>query len=198
MAKKREYFKNDVDLQGVYANNTLGTSEQVLKTNGSTAYWDNPGTWKVVAVSASPTTITGVIVETIIKTIVIPGGVMGPNGVLRITYIGTNTNSANVKTVRMRIGAAGSGLGGTAIVNYATTNQLSFNSIRQIFNRNSQSSQITSTSGTTTGFGVGTGVNTTTSIDTSVDWEINITGNPTNAGDSMGIETYLVEVFYKE
>ena len=40
MTKKIDFFDNIVGLTGISANGTLGTSGQVLKSNGTTIYWD--------------------------------------------------------------------------------------------------------------------------------------------------------------
>jgi hypothetical protein len=39
MARKKEYFENDVALQGIYAAGSLGTAGQVLKSDGDSVYW---------------------------------------------------------------------------------------------------------------------------------------------------------------
>lgn len=39
MARKKEFFENDVALQGIYAAGSLGTAGQVLKSDGDSVYW---------------------------------------------------------------------------------------------------------------------------------------------------------------
>ena len=70
--------------------------------------------------------------------ITLPAGAMGPNGVLRITTLWSYTNSANNKTLRVRLG----GLSGTAFqANVVTASNIGVMQ-RTIQNRNSQASQI--------------------------------------------------------
>jgi len=40
MTKKIDFFDNTVGLTGISANGTVGTAGQVLKSNGTTTYWD--------------------------------------------------------------------------------------------------------------------------------------------------------------
>src|SRR5687767_4986995 len=68
---------------------------------------------QVSLLAASPAAIahTGTTDETVVATVVIPGGLMGTNGRLRVTSLWTWPNSANSKTVRVRF----SGLSGTQV-----------------------------------------------------------------------------------
>lgn len=57
--------------------------------------------------------ITGTLTETVMATISLPAGAMGPNGELRITHSWGRSGTAAAITVNVRIGATGAGTGGT-------------------------------------------------------------------------------------
>ena len=120
---------------------------------------------------------------------------MGANGVLRVTTLWSYSNSASNKTLRLRLG----GLSGSAFqATVATTSNIAVIQ-RTIQNRNSQSSQIgfnaaSAASFTTVGSGsaVATGA-----VDTSVDQSIVITGQLASAGESVTLESCLVELAHR-
>ncbi len=139
---------------------------------------------------------TGNTNETILATVVVPAGLMGLNGVIRIRTLWTLTNNANNKTRRIRFGASGAGTGGSVILGFASASTASSPHFTQIQNRNSASSQV----GMTTGAGSGgwaesaSGV-VTTSIDTSAVCELAITGQLATGTDTITLESYFVELF---
>lgn len=78
------------------------------------------GAWRVIAASAVAVSHTGDTIETVLANIAIPAGAMGANGALHITAVFSYTNSANAKTLRIRLG----GISGAAFMNYATRRTL--------------------------------------------------------------------------
>ncbi len=81
MATKTEFFNNTIGVKGVNANGTVGTSGQVLTSNGSATYWfNNPGYAGSVGFTGS-TGFTGSI---------------GYTGSLPTNYITTNTDQTDL------------------------------------------------------------------------------------------------------
>lgn len=159
-----------------------------------------PGAWRTIAASAVAVTRNSVngagdATETTGATITIPAGEVGANGIIRVTFLGSCTNSANVKTWRIRLG----GLSGTAFYNLAATNQATTQVQLLIRNRNSASSQIGYPNTVAAGLGQTTAAATTAAINTANAQDIVITtawAGATSA-ESMTIEAYQVEVFYQ-
>ena len=120
---------------------------------------------------------------------------MGPNGILRVTTLWSYTNSANNKTLRVRLG----GLSGTAFqANVVTASNIGVMQ-RTIQNRNSQASQIgfnAANAASYTTVGSGTSV-ATGSVDTSADQSIVITGQLASAGETVTLEACLVELAHR-
>ena len=120
--------------------------------------------------------------ENTLYTLNIPGGLMGPNDSLRVSAHWSCTNNANAKTLKVKHGSntvlntpAASGAG--AIQNVKTTN------------RNSLSSQICGSIGSGT-----TGTIATYSLDTSQPQTLTITAQKSTAGDSIVLESAMVEL----
>lgn len=151
-----------------------------------------------VAVTRSSINGAGDAIEEVQVTVTIPAGAIGPNGRVRITWLGSQTNSANGKTWRVRFGASGAGTGGTAYYNVAGTNNASVHSQIIIRNRNNASSQVSYTNASATSFGQSTGTLVTSAINTANASEFVISNLWAGAtsGESMTVEDYCVEVMY--
>jgi hypothetical protein len=150
------------------------------------------GGWRVLAKSAVAVTHTGNTTETALATITIPAGALGPNGAIRVTALTTNNNNANMKTTRFRWDT----ITGTDFLGYATTTNVTHQPQRTIWNRNSASSQISVPSGITNPFAAISIAPTTATINTANATTFVITGQLANAGDTVTLESYLVEVSY--
>lgn len=146
-------------------------------------------TWQVLAASAMAVSLTGSTAKTTLATVTVPGGAMGANGVLRITSLWSHTNSANNKTPRIEFG-------GTQYYGAALTTTATSRMYHTIANRNAENSQV---GGTTSEFNWGstTGALTTSSQDTSADKDLVFSGQLANGGDTIALESYLVEVLYQ-
>ncbi len=140
----------------------------------------------VLAKSGVGVSHTGNTTETTLATITVPAGAMGPNGQIEVEALFSINNSANSKTMRVRLG--GSLAGATA-----TTSTASFQGKSRIANRNSASSQVAPASLVVSSSA--TAVNTL-AINTANAADITITGQLANAGDSVTLESYLVRVTY--
>jgi hypothetical protein len=127
--------------------------------------------------------------ENTLATVVVPAGAMGLNGLIRVQTLWTLTNSANNKTLRVKFG-------GTSFLDVALTTVASFADQRVIQNRNSVSSQIGKPTGNMSagGWGTASSAVTTASIDTSAAVTILITGQKASAGETLTLESYLIEM----
>jgi len=178
-----------------------GAAEEIACTAAGRALLDDAdaraqcstlGAWHVLGAAGVAASHTGDTAETQLASLTLPGGAMGPNGVLRVTTLWSYSNSANSKTLRVRLG----GLSGTAFqANAVTTSNIGVMQ-RTIQNRNSQSSQIgfniaNAVSYTTVGSGTSVA---TGAVDTSVDQSLVITGQLASAGETVTLESCLVEL----
>lgn len=127
--------------------------------------------------------------ENILATINIPAGAMGLNGILRFETIWSHTNGANNKTGRVRLG----GIGGTVFYNFTNTTTGGNRDNRQIANRGAANSQVCWGSGNSP-WGNASSPTTTGTIDTSAATTLVITGQKASAGDTLTLESYLVEL----
>lgn len=142
--------------------------------------------------SAVAVPLTGTASETALASVTIPAGAMGANGIIRVTALWTYTSNTNAKTLRVRFG---NGLSGTAFQNHSTSNSTAaIRTFTTIQNRNSASSQI---AGMSSGqFTASSTANVTGTIDTTAQQTITLSGLLGSAGDTITLESYLVEVLY--
>lgn len=119
----------------------------------------------------------------------IPGGILGSNGVLRVTTIWSYTNNGNNKTFRIRLG----GMGGTTFLSITNTTTASMHDVREIFLRNATGSQVSPA-----GAGAVAGANgnavSNGSIDTTSDQILVITGQKGTGTDTITLEAWMVEI----
>ncbi len=127
-------------------------------------------------------------------TITIPGGAMGPNGTATVVTEWSYTNSANVKTLRGKIGGAG----GTTFITSGPSTTLTLNQIKKISNVNSNSSQKFMVAGI-----IGVGASTanaisTAAIDTSAAFTIVLEclWAGAVAAENITLESYFIDVVY--
>jgi hypothetical protein len=147
-----------------------------------------PATSQFVAASgAAAAQLTGTVTETTLATITIPGGLMGPNGVARVTVLYTNSNSANNKTLRVKFG-------GTTYFGPAVTTNVTSQAMVMVRNRNATNSQVGMAFGSTSGFGGSSAAAVTSAVDTTADITLLITGQLANATDTLTLEGYTVDV----
>ncbi|MBI5562763.1 MAG: hypothetical protein HY894_07945 [Deltaproteobacteria bacterium] len=171
-----------------------GANDDILSLSGLTTPLSRAqgGTGYAQAVSPffaarhTPSSVTGTVNETELYNCVLPANTLGLNGALRIKTLWSYTNSANAKTIKVKFG-------GTAFLNAAPTTTSSTQAQTFVHNRNSASSQIAYWGGLTT-FGSVTSGNVTAAIDTTVDQVISITGQLANTGETITLESVVVEV----
>lgn len=140
----------------------------------------------VLAKSGVAVSHTGNTTETTLATIAVPAGALGPNGQVEVEVLFSFTNSANVKTMFVR-------LGGSLAGSQTATTSASFQGKSRIANRNSASSQVAT--GTLWMITATPAVNTLT-INTANAANITITGQLANAGETITLESYLVRLTY--
>lgn len=147
----------------------------------------------VFAQSGTAASVGAVTTETTLATISFAGGEIGPNGwVMVLTQFSVN-NNANSKNLRVRLGGAA----GTIFYDYNATSVVGNTRITYIINSNSQSSQKNVTpSGNSTGLGQFTGSTATATVNTAAAWDLVITGQKANSGDTITLEAYQVLVCY--
>lgn len=171
------------------ANKPVSTAQQAaldLKQNKTDAW--------IIQSSGLASSVTGTTSETVLKTITIPGGAIGPNGVIRLTLNFSHTNNANVKNLIARLG----GVSGTLYANISAANQVRTHVVVHIYARNSQTSQIGgSNAGNSSGVGQSTTSQVTSTKDMSVNQDIVIAGTLATSTDSITLESYLLEYHYQ-
>lgn len=172
-----------------------GPAEEIAFTPQAQQLCDDPsfqamcatlGTWRVLAASAVAVSHTGDTTEHALAAITIPGGAMGPNGVVRVTALFSHTDSANAKTLRCRLG--GAGVSGSQVMAVTETTGASATVQRTIQNRASQASQVIGAADN--------GPVVTTTVDMSADQTLVISGQLANAADALTLDSYLVEIAY--
>jgi hypothetical protein len=172
-----------------WGNNFRGTIPNQLAGPAAAQIREHPERgWQILSQSSVAVSVTGTTTETNLVTITVPANRMGANGRLRITAHWSYTNSANNKIQRIRFA-------GTQLFASTQTTTTQQKVISEIGNRNSLSSQVTGVGGTVDGLGAGTALVTTTH-DTASNQNITLTGQLANAGETITLESYVVELFY--
>lgn len=152
--------------------------------------------YKVIATSAVAVSHTGDTNETALATISIPGGSMGPNGAIRVTALWSMADGGapGNRTPRIRLG----GISGTGFYFVAHASSVKSASVERIIqNRNSQSSQVTFAGSSLTSLGTSTSPPSTGTQVTSGNLDLVLSGQLANAGDTITLEQYSVEVLYR-
>lgn len=138
----------------------------------------------ILCQSAVIASVTGSTSETALATCPVPGGLMGPNGRLRVTAYFTASSNANTKTVRVRY----STISGTIYGSGTLTTQVSgFTIPLEIANRGATNSQV----GPQPGFSA-TGTLATGSADTTAATSVVITCQLASGTDTCSLESYAV------
>lgn len=144
----------------------------------------------VLKQSGVPLTLTGTTTETTMETVVIPGGVVGPNGSVRITSYWSCTNNANNKTLRIRLGS----IAGTSYMAPVISSNAVVHQVTIIRAANSQSSQKGYNPGSFGGLGANSGNGVTSSVDMTVNQNLLFTGTLAVGTDSLVLESYTIEI----
>lgn len=140
----------------------------------------------VLAQSAVAVPHTGTTNETALATIAIPAGAMGANGSLRITSLWSYTNSANNKTIQVK-------LGGTAFFTAINTTTASYNDQTIIRNR-TIATQVSHLANAGSRIGTSGSAPTTGAINMAVAQNLTLTATLANTGETITLEGYTVEI----
>lgn len=116
-------------------------------------------------------------------TVILPGGLLGPNGSLDIRATTTATGTAGTKLIYMRIGV-------NQIYSFESTSVSYIGSHAIASNRNAENSQVAAAVNVEGMSGSGIRTLSVTATDTSVDQEISISMKLGNAGDSMTLQAW--------
>lgn len=138
----------------------------------------------LLAQSGAPVSVTGTTTETVQASIPIPAGVVGPNGVLRITPLWSAPVNADSNTYRCRVA-------GTVLFATTLANDGSFSPI--ITARNTGSALV-ALGGTSLGVGGSGSVPTSLAVDMTAPQSLTITAQLASAADTVTLLGYTVEV----
>lgn len=127
--------------------------------------------------------------ENTLATITVPGRAMGLNGRLRVTTAWSLTNNANAKSLLVRF----SGAAGTTFQSASGASVAVYKAVCDIMNVNAANAQKGGSpfSGV---LGSGASAFATSAVDTTGDTTIVIRAQKGTAGDTITLESYLVEL----
>jgi hypothetical protein len=160
-------------------------------TNTSGFIKDTEG-WRILGASGVAVSHTGNTSETALSTTAVAAGAMGPNGILRVRALFSYTNSANNKNLRIRLG----GVSGTEFANITATTTVHHDIIRTIHNRNSASSQVGILATSTNPLTASSGALIAGTINTANAQDLVISGQLASSGETVTLESYIVELKY--
>lgn len=144
---------------------------------------------RVLASSATAVSCAADTNENTLATITVPAGIMGLNGILRITSAWTFTGSTNSKTWRVKFGAMTVQDNGTT-----TAGVTSIRCVSELRNVGATNSQKGNSYTWTIAGSVPATAPTTAAIDTTAAVTMLITGQKGLAGETLTLDSYLVEL----
>lgn len=136
----------------------------------------------LLAQSGVPSSVTGTTTETVLATIAIPAGIVGPNGRIRVT-MGWSSAASTSHTLRAR-------LAGTAMMTVASSS-ISYVLQNDIVNQNSQQSQVAIPIGVISS---GATAQVTAAADMTQPQSLTITAQPGATTETVTLYWYSVEI----
>jgi hypothetical protein len=131
---------------------------------------------------------TGSTAEVTLATIVLPAGIMGSNGLLRVTAFWTFTNvGGGTRTPRIKFG-------GTNITGNANANTVLSQNMIGLVNNKTALTQTATGLGSANGLGASTATSLSLAIDTTAAVTILLTGQLSNSTDTIALDRYIIEV----
>ncbi len=161
----------------------VGENGSLWRGNGTK--WVRLNPIKIFSLSA-PVVLTGSTSGVTLATIIIPAGLLGANGKLKIYPLWSTTNNANFKTLRAVFGGSVC----TTMISQSVPNNSGLVIIRNI---NSESVQKCS-SGLVAGIGSSSGSISSPTVDTTAATNITISGQLAVGTDTLTLEDLFVEV----
>ena len=168
----------------------IGPADEIFFYTGSR--WSPLNGNLVIAQSNTRIDLTGVTGLVELVSVPLKGAMMAPNGQLEITTLWGYNNSANTKTIGIRLG----GTGGVAYLSRSETATAGHHIATIIKNANSVSSQVGAGSSLAGGFGSSSSTLVTGSLNTASDTTISITGSLSSAAETITLYGY--KVLYRE
>lgn len=173
----------------------IGPVDEVFKWTGSR--WAPINGQCLLASTNTSVSVTGTVDQTELGTVTLPGGLVSANGILEVSSFWTMTNSANNKTIKIKIGqTTDPATGGSSILNRIETTIAIHQHLCILRCANSTSSQKAIASGLSAGLGVTTLSNFTDTYDLSTDKRIFLTGQLANTGETITLRGW--RLIYKE
>jgi len=137
-------------------------------------------------------TVTGTTSETLLASVPVQANALGVNGLLRLTWTASYTNSANNKSTIFRVGPS-SGVTGTGCVTSVVTTTATVQQI--FFYRNRGTASTNACFSTLAPYGSLTNpAENVPNINTAAPWFINITMTLASAGDSFTLNGWTMEI----
>ena len=195
----REYAQGSVPSASSVPSGTevLNTTYNVkLRSNG--ARWIALSPFTVYANSPSDV-ITGTTSLTAFRDVLVPGGLVGKNGHLRIEPILRYTSNGNAKNPSIRISSDGGVVSGSQLWAHSQASVSTSTFPYIVHNDNSETAQVAATAGATSGsVGQSTAAGeVTAAIDTTADFCITLAATPANSGDTLILRRLAITVFPK-
>ena len=144
---------------------------------------------QIVGMSAVPVSLTGTTAETALSSINVPA--MGPNDALRVSVQWSFTGSANLKSLVTKLNGAMFGLTTTSTASHVISKQEI-----SLINRNATNVQL----GSMFGFGFSSATSgsfLSPAVETSGANTLTLHGQLANAGETITLEGYVVELIRK-
>jgi hypothetical protein len=181
----------DLMVDGVTTPVTLasGSTSKVKLHDEDGVEWGT--NWSVLKNTAVPSAHTGDTNETVEFTATIPGGYLGPNGRVRVKVATTYTNSANNKTIRVRLGGLAGAVVGQQILTTTASSTFEFD----FANNANQAIQVGGVAAGIGGYGAGSAASSGT-INTANDQDLVVTAQLANSGETITITSVCVEILY--
>lgn len=151
----------------------------------SGARWVTPFDQILAGSAVAATPHTGTLTPTTIRSITLPGNLLGPNGSIVFRYRATSNNSPNAKLWQLNFG-------GTNLYHFGPINISYVGGEATIENRNSNSSQVGNPLNLTTPFTAGVNTLLTATVDTTVDQTISFNATLSNIADTMNLESWNI------
>jgi hypothetical protein len=150
---------------------------------------------RIIAASGASASLTGTLTETVLATITIPANAMGANGQIVVeAYLSCTSGGApGNRDVRVRFGGNAIGTSTEFFIFRGSNTTLTMQVHARISNGNATNAQKGPALQTTvSGYGASSNAKVTASYDTTSDQYILITGDLTDTGDTIVLESYNV------